>query len=233
MAQQLTAGTAAPARQPAGFSLDAVRSWSSGEAREWTLQAVRAVRSNEAIAAVVASGSAVRGVEHSDDLDLVMVYRNHPPGLPRRPIDVDLRLYEQAVVLQKLAAGDDYLSWTVRYGRALFERGAWWTQLCADWNGRLKPPSAVQARALAAKMRTLCGEMLTVGDLDAAAEIRISMLTHLARAALSEAGVFPKSRPELPGQLDGIGEQALAGRLAAALACRPERQTGGAVRRHP
>ena len=42
------------------------------------------------------------------------------------------------------------------------------------------------------------------------------MLTHLARAALSEAGVFPYSRPELPGQLRDIGDHALADRLDAA-----------------
>ena len=222
----------APTRT-AGFSLDAVRSWSSGEAREWTLQAVRTARSNEAATAVVASGSTVRDVEYSDDLDLVMVYRNHPPDLRRRPIDVDLRLYEQAAVLQKLAAGDDYLSWTVRYGHALFERDAWWTRLYADWNDRLTPPSAVEARAGADRTRTLYDEMLSIGDLDAAAELRISMLTHLARAALSKAGVFPKSRPELSEQLRSIGEQTLADRLAGALARRPERQAAERPARRP
>lgn len=197
--------------------LGAVRSWPSDDARMWTLQAVRAARSNEAIRAIVASGSAVRDVAYSDDLDLVMVYRTRRPGLPTRPIDVDLRLYEQAEALQKLAAGDDYLSWSVRYGRALFERDAWWTRLCVEWKDRVTPPSAVKARARADKMRTVYDNMLEVGDFDAAVEIQISMLTHMARALLGAAGVFPKSRPELAGQLCGIGEQALAGRLTDAL----------------
>ena len=62
--------------------------------------------------------------------------------------------------------------------------------------------------------------MVAAGDRDAAAELRASMLTHLARAALSGAAVFPQSRPELPGQLRGIGEQALADQLDEALAQR-------------
>ena len=69
--------------------------------------------------AIVATGSSVRDVVHSDDLDLVLVYRECRPILPRQPISIDLRLYEQDEVLQKLAACHDYLSWTVRYGRVL------------------------------------------------------------------------------------------------------------------
>lgn len=217
MKQQLAADVVAYTRPLADSSLSAVRSWSSDSARMWTLQAVKGARSNGAIKAIVASGSAVRDVAYSDDLDLVMVYRTHRPDLPMRPIDVDLRLYEQVEAIQKLEAGDDYLSWTVRYGRALFERDAWWTRLCIEWKDRVAPPSEVESRARAEKMRNLYDQMLEVGDFDAAVEIQISMLTHLARALLGGAGVFPKSRPELAGQLCGIGEQALAGRLADAL----------------
>lgn len=223
MTQQLAADVVAHTRPLSDSSLDAVRSWSSEDARMWTLQAVQAARGNKAVRAIVASGSAVRDAAYSDDLDLVMVYRARRPGLTMRPIDVDLRLYEQAEALQKLAAGDDYLSWTVRYGRALFERDAWWTRLCVEWKDRVAPPSAVEARARADKMQTVYDNMLAVGDFDAAAEIQISILTHLARAALGGAGVFPKSRPELAEQLCGIGEQALAGRLADSL----NRRRGG------
>ena len=168
----------------------------------------------------VASGSAVRDVEHSDDLDLVMVYRTRRPNLPRPPIDVDLRLYEQAEVLRKLKVGHDYLSWTVRYGCVLFERDAWWTRLSVDWNDRLPLPSVAEARERADKARRLYNDVPAIGDHDAAAELRLSMLTFLARAALSSAGVFPKSRPELAGQLRDIDKQALADRLSDALAHR-------------
>ena len=173
-----------------------------------------------AIEAIVASGSAVRDVEYSDDLDLLIVYRTYHPSLPRPPIDVDLRHYERAAVLRKLKDGHDYLSWTVRYGRALFERDAWWARLSVEWNDLLPLPSATEARERARRARRLYDEMPAIGDRDAAAELRTSMLTFLARAALSSAGVFPMSRPELAGRLRDIDEQELADRLSDALAHR-------------
>ena len=62
--------------------------------------------------------------------------------------------------------------------------------------------------------------MTEIGDHTAAAELQVSLLTHLARAALSNVGMFPKSRPELPQQLRDISEHALADRLSNALARR-------------
>ena len=58
-----------------------------------------------------------------------------------------------------------------------------------------------------------------------AADLRLSMLTLLSRAASSKADVFAKSRPELPDQLRGIGEGVLAERLIDALERRTERTT--------
>ena len=72
----------------------------------------------------------------------------------------------------------------------------------------------------ARKAKRLYDDVVAIGDRDAAAELLVSMLTNLARAALSTAGVFPKSRPELAEQLRGIGNQALADWLAHALAHR-------------
>lgn len=198
----------------------AVRSWPSESARRWTLATIRLAGSDAAIRALVASGSAVRDVEHSDDLDLLLVYTTRRPTLPRPPIDVDFRYYEQTDALQRLEAGHDYLSWTIRYGRVLFERDLWWTRLAEAWIDRLVLPSADDARARARKVKRLYDDVVAIGDHDAAAELRVSMLTNLARAALSSAGVFPKSRPELVEQLRRINDQALADRLAYALAHR-------------
>ena len=202
-------------------ALRAIKSWPSKAAHVWTLDAVASAYDDAAIEAIVASGSAVRDVARSDDLDLVLVYRRRRPELPRPPMDVDLRQYEQADVPRLLKSGHDYLSWTVRFGRPLFERDGRWTALRADWNDRLALPSADEARVRAQKVQRLRDDMFAVGDHDAAAELEISMLTHLARAALSEAGVFPYSRPELPGQLRDIGDHALADRLDHALRRRP------------
>ena len=148
----------------------------------------------------------------------MIVYSTRRPTLPRPPIDVDLRLFEEGDVLRKLERGHDYLSWTIRYGRVLFERDGWWTRLAEDWRHRLLLPSAAEARERAAKARRIYDELVEIGDNEAAAEVGISMLTFLARAALSSAGVFPKSRPELAHQLRDINNHELADRLATALA---------------
>lgn len=219
MTNQLTPrGVTMPTQDGA---LAAVRSWPSRAAREWTQDAVAAARRNVAVTAIVATGSAVRDVERIDDLDLVLVYRNRRPSLPRPPIDVDLRQYERAEVPRKLRDGHEYLAWTVRFGQPLFDRDGWWAALRAEREGQLALPPAATARERANRMERLRDDMLAVGDHDAAAELEISVLTHLARAALSEAGVFPLSRPELLGQLRNIGDHTLADRLDDALRSRP------------
>lgn len=198
----------------------AVRNWPDDAARSWTLDTVESAKTDDAIVAIVATGSSVRDVEHSDDLDLILVYREHCPLLPKPPISIDLRRYRQVDVPQKLAAGHDYLSWTVRYGKVLFERVSWWTRLRADWNGRLSIPSSAEARKRARRAEALYQELCTIGDTSAAAELQLTMLTQFARAALCDAQTFPKSRPEIVGQLREIGEQELADRLACALEMR-------------
>ena len=215
MANQANTRNAGMAREHA--ELDAACSWPSEAARSWTLAAVDAAGRDAAIDAIVATGSAVREVNRSDDLDLVLVYRRERPSLPRPPLDVDLRYYERADVPRMLAAGHDYISWTVRFGRPLFERNRWWTALRSEWNDRLALPSASEARARARKTERLYKEMLAAGDHDAASELEVSLLTHLARAALCDASVYPESRPELSRQLRQIDQGPLADRLDAAL----------------
>ena len=60
----------APARWEA-----AVCSWPDNEARGWARDLMQAARQNGTVNAVVATGSAVRNVDRSDDLDLVLVYQ--------------------------------------------------------------------------------------------------------------------------------------------------------------
>lgn len=186
-------------------------------------------RSEAAIMAIVATGSAVRVVASSDDLDLVLVYASHRPVLARPPVSVDLRQYKQADVEPKLAAGHDYLSWTVRFGRALFERDSWWARLREKWNGRLSLPSVAESLDRAGRARHYFEEMSAAGDTSAAADFELSMLTHLGRAALSGAGVFPKSRPEMPDQLRAVGDEDLAERLSAALADRSAQRSAAST----
>ena len=156
----------------------------------------------------------------ADERAEVLVYRERRAGLPRPPISIDLRQYERADVHAKLASGHDFLGWAVRFGRILFERDRWWSQLRVEWVGRLPLPSAAEARERAGKAERISEELSAAGGTSAAAELRLSMLTNLARAALSDAGVFPKSRPELADQLRSIGEVRLADRLAVSMSLR-------------
>ncbi len=220
MTQRLTTEQSARRQDELSAALDAVRAWPSSRARQWTIEAVALARQDASIQAIVASGSAVRDVSRIDDLDLVLVYRERRPCLRRPPIGVDLQQHEETEVPRKLANGHEFLSWAVRFGRPIFEREQWWSRLRADWNDRLPLPSAAESRKRAHRAQQLHQEMQSLGDHDAAAENYIAMLTHLARAALSEAGVLPRSRPELAGQLRSIGDQPLADRLDDALAHR-------------
>lgn len=194
-----------------------IRNWPDQAAKSWTLGIVESAESNADFAAIVATGSSVRDVANSDDLDLIVVYSEQCPSFPKPPISIDLRKYRQADVHKKLADGNDYLSWTLMYGKVLFERAAWWTRLSAEWNNRLPIPSSDEARKRARKAEELYLELRDIGDESAAAELRLTMLTQLARAALCDARTFPKSRPEIVSQLYEIGENELADRLQCAL----------------
>lgn len=198
----------------------AVVSWPDDAAFHWTCRLIETSQRISAIQAVVATGSAVRDVEHSDDLDLDLVHRATRPVLPRPPISVDLRCYCQTDVVPKLAHGHSLLSWTVRFGQPLFERNRWWNRLRADWDPRLLLPDATESIERAERVERHRDALAEAGDVDAAAEMALSALTHRARAALSNAGVFPQSRPELPDQLRQIGEYQLAEVVDTALACR-------------
>lgn len=220
MMQQISVEQEASTVQTPRSCLRAVRRWPDAEARAWTLSTIEQGMTNVNLVAFVATGSSVRDVEYSDDLDLVFVYQICHPAMSRPPITVDLRGYDKAKISQMLAGGHDYLSWTVRFGQVLFERDGWWTKLRADWNDRLCLPSVTEAFARAERAKCLSMELRETGDEDAADELQLSMLTHLGRAELSDARVFPKSRPEIPEQLREIGQHPLADQLAGALESR-------------
>ena len=209
-----------PSTRLAGPWERAVASWPDDAALHWTRSLIGAAQRDSAVIAVVATGSAVRDVERSDDLDLIVVHHATRPTLPRPPISIDLRCYRQADIVPKLATGHGFLSWAVRFGRPLFERSKWWSKLSADWNPQLLLPSSTEATERAERAERHRDVLAEAGDHDAAAEMALAALTHRSRSALSKAGVFPLSRPELPAQLRQIGEQQLSAALKKTLATR-------------
>lgn len=199
----------------------AIRSWPSPEAHEWTRRMVQTACANPSVLAVVAIGSAVRMVNASDDVDFLLIYASdEPPAFGLQPLDVDVLQYAAPTVDDKLALGHDLLGWATQFGVLLFERDGYWSGLTHRWISCIPLPSADQALERAARARRLTEDLRIVGDLESAAEQYISWLTHEARARLIRSGVYPASRPELAGQLRQIGAYAEADELDAALADR-------------
>jgi hypothetical protein len=187
------------------------------------------LRTNQNIWAVVAVGSAVRSNVPSEDLDIIVLCQDRDQLKERAPIEVDVRSYNLAEVEPGLVRGDDLLTWSVLFGCALFDRADTWKEIVTRWRGRIPLPDPSVARDRAAIAKTQLDTMEEIGDENALLDLRVSYLTHLSRAALSESGVYPASRPELPGQLRQAGHQALAGQLETALAERAERQAADAA----
>lgn len=197
--------------------LRAVQRWPSNDARRWTEDLLDELRRNETVMALVATGSAVRSVESSFDLDLLLVFDGVRPSYPPPPVDIDLRAYPRSDVETKIEGGNAFLGWAVTYGQPIFERGRYWSQLQRRWRGRVPLPPIEEIRRRAAWAERLHDDLVLMGDTDAALEQLITLLTHRAWEALTLAGVYPASRQELPAQLAAIGENELAARLTSAL----------------
>ena len=203
-----------------------IHRWPTGRARQWLSSFLDRARRDPNIVAVIAVGSSVRLDVASDDLDVVVLCHDTERFRERAPIEVDLRRIGIDCVDDNIRAGRDLVIWAARFGRSLFDRENIWADIVRKWQGHLPvPDSAVslqRARTTFERMK----EMRDIGDENAFEELQISHLTHRAWARLASAGVYPASRPELPGQLRSIGENSLADDLGAALSERAVRTTG-------
>ena len=202
--------------------LACIRRWPSDEARSWAERELNALVEEHSLLAAVAIGSAVRPASHSADVDFVLIYKQSKPSLNSVPIDVDVRLYRGSEVENLLNKGNELLGWAVRFGQVVYEKDSYWSELVRRWRERVLLPDARTAIERAHRAESLSKDLAAVGDDAAAEEQRLTMLTHLARARLVEAGVFPASREELVDQLTTIGERQLAELLARCLASRME-----------
>ncbi len=200
------------------LAVSVVRRWPSVKAKRWATSTLFSLASNSRTAAIVAIGSAVRSAHHPrSDVDFLVITDDQVKSNSPRPIDVDLRVFRSCEVEQKLNDCDDLLGWAMRFGRTMFERELYWTNLHTRWAGRLPFPSPEASVSRAYRFERFAKELVSVGDFDAALEQVIAMLTHRSRASLLRAQVYPASRPELPSQLRKIGECRLAESLERAL----------------
>ena len=192
----------------AASSIDrSVCRWPTAHARQWTLDFLCRAQDDTNVVAVIAIGSAVRDNVPSDDLDLLILCRERERLCERAPIEVDLRAYDVVDVDRQIAKGRDLLTWAVLFGRPLLDRFQTWKSIVGRWQERVPLPDPCVARSRAAATLARLEEMREMGDEAAAAELDVSYQTHCARALLSEAGIYPASRPELSDQLRSLARR--------------------------
>lgn len=210
--------TAAPRTIPAGRIPEA--------AERWLEDFLARAPANPSLLAVVVTGSAVRPVAKSQDLDLLVVHSGARPVLrPPPPIDVDVRFQARDELEDAVAGGNEHLLWAITHGVPLFDRDGVWAEVVETWGRAIPLPPAERSLFRARRASRYAAEMREMGDDEAAAEQSLSALTHLAWARLLAQGVLPLSRPEIPEQLRRHGETDLADELARALAARPDALT--------
>jgi hypothetical protein len=207
-----------------------IRRWPSQEAKEWLESFIPLACSDPSVLAVVAFGAAIRTDSFTADVDLLVIYERPKPTAIGRPIDVDFRWYERSQAERLIIEGQELLGWVVRFGELICEKREYWTKLCEQWLGRMPFPSAAVAEDRVKRAWRLYRELTEMGDEDAAQEQRLVALTQEGRACLIRRGVYPASRPELPGQLRGIEETELAEKVELAL--REREKIDKAVRRN-
>lgn len=156
-------------------------------------------------ATVVLVGSSARGTMHGrSDIDVLVIHEDDHRIRLDRPGDIHLQQQSRTRFLKRLENRDDYPAWALRFGIPVHDPCGWWAEQVAaeldhphwpDWR-----PKADYAR----KRIVVSGELLDVGDVDAASEEMMFAASHVARAVLLRHGKFPMSRMELPSQLEEI-----------------------------
>ena len=156
-------------------------------------------------ATVVLIGSAARDVMNSgSDIDVLVLSDGDHKVRLKRPGDIHLQQDSRSNFLRRLDEGDDYPGWALRFGIPIRDPDGWWARQVdterhsphwPDWRPKLDH---------AKKRMGVASELLDIGDVEAATEEFMFAASHVARANLLQRGVFPLSRPELPGQLEDI-----------------------------
>ena len=202
--------------------------WPTATSFHWLASFLERAEIDPNVVAVIVVGSAARPRVASDDLDLMVLCRDVKLLREKAPVEIDVRKTNVDGVETNIRARHDLAIWAARFGRPLLDKDGIWNGITRRWRNRLPLPDPAVALDRAAAARIRMEKMCEVGDEEACAELEISYRTHLARAALANAGVQPASRPELPSQLRDLGETALAIDLERALSNRTDDQTGHA-----
>ena len=195
-----------------------IRSWPTERAKAWLVSFVERSRRDDNVVALVAIGSAVRPTAAAEDLDILALCRDKSALKDKAPIEVDVRKMNASGIESDIQRGDELVTWAVLFGRSLLDKDSLWEGVVQRWADSVPLPNMDVSLERAEAIRERMQEMKEIGDQNALCDLNVSYLTHLAWARLAKACVFPRSRPEIPGQLEAIGEHDLAAKLTCALA---------------
>lgn len=154
--------------------------------------------------AIALTGSTARGHRTAiSDLDFHLV--GPRPDLSGLSGEVDLVADTLERFDRRLAEGDDFVQWTVRFGCVLHDRdGIFREAYLRILHERLWPDPRRKFDRTDA-LASLAERVLSIEDRDAAQEHIRAALTSLARGVLLAEGVFPLARDELALQLSDVG----------------------------
>jgi hypothetical protein len=163
--------TTSEVQEDTNYLFEQVLRWPTGRAKDWTRTFVLSANQNSNIFAIVAIGSAVRPDVSSTDLDLLVLFDGLDSLNATPPIEVDLRIYSLPGIEDKLGKGHDLLTWSIKFGRVLYQRHDFWDQLVGSWCYRLPLPSAKLARERAAVVYRHLVEFLKLGEMRRASRL--------------------------------------------------------------
>lgn len=153
---------------------------------------------------IILVGSVARGTATwRSDIDFLVIASTPLPRW-RTTVDVSIILETRETFLRKLGEGNDLAVWAVRFGVLCIDPSGWWARVLSDVSAGLWPDWRLKVRH-ARKRQSVAARLLASGDWDAAEEEYLLTASHIARALLLQAHVFPLSRPEMPAQLVQVG----------------------------
>ena len=169
--------------------------------------------------ALILSGSTARGHRTEiSDLDYHLV----GDEIATRDLSaqLDLHVLSTEELRTEILGGDDFIQWSLRFGRVVFDDGTL-LEAIRLITERRPWPDIERKRDHAAKSLELARRVVESGDQDGALVQVRTGLSLAARAYLLSKGEFPMSRAELPGQLLAAGELGAAQALRACIQGEP------------
>ena len=154
-------------------------------------------------ASVILIGSYARHAStRMSDVDILVLHSEGTRLKLRISVEMHLQQESRTRFLQRLNDGDDYPAWALRFGIPIHDPDGWWASHVTSEKRRPHWPDWSLKIDRAAKRIALAQALLDTGHRDAAEEECLYTASHIARAILLRNSVFPRSRPEMPSQLE-------------------------------